>query len=149
MFPSHDRIRLNPYGELEVWDIKVSRFDGYQLRYDYAWQLAAYQHMLRGSYDFPVRVGGIIRLTGYTQRKRKPSGKGYTSYAIGSEPVFFPVGFSSADCDRIIDQIRLEVALIRRGESIVRCGDHCRWCPGNPFQNCAGDANWESWLQEV
>lgn len=124
-----DQVRFGPHNTLKVWDLKHSRFEGDDLLRKYAWSQAAYAAACEVHYKRPVTWGGIIRTTGYLTRKAK-----------STPPDGFRVHFRSPltrkDCHAALNQMRLRVALIRRGVFNVAPGEFCSWCPAQSFSRC-------------
>lgn len=121
-----DQIRAEG-GKLLVWDAKTGQPTGLQMMHDHAYQLAAYTLGARQC-GFPTaEPGGLIRLRRYRERTAElPSPSG----------IYWHMPFSAADCEMLLDQVRMNVALIRMGYVNFGPGIHCTYCPHKGLDGC-------------
>lgn len=118
-----DQVRKDNQG-YAVWDYKTGRDPGDQMLNWHMPQLAAYAYGAKDMFPEPPRIGGIIRGRGYSSRgKTKPS--------LSPSGVFINAPCSDPDdCLTILINLRLAVAMIRRGEPIFGPGEACtKFCP--------------------
>ncbi|AMV28825.1 PD-(D/E)XK nuclease superfamily protein [Gemmata sp. SH-PL17] len=126
-----DQIR-DENGRLLVCDLKTGQTTGWQMIHDYAYQQAAYVLAARAS-GFPAAEPGyLIRAYGYRARGAKlPSPDG----------VQWWLPLDVAACVALMDRVRLQIALIRRGEIDYGPGTHCTFCPLKGLDSCVPKAN--------
>ena len=126
-----DQIRLER-GTGKVCDLKTgTKMTGWEMIHDYALQQAAYVVAARQS-GFDAEPGSIIRNYGYrTRNAALPSPDG----------VFWCLPFDVAGAHLLLDRVRLQVALIRRGEVDFGPGTHCSYCPQKGLDTCVPHAN--------
>jgi hypothetical protein len=126
-----DQIRREG-GRLVVCDLKTGKGTGFSMIHDYAYQQAAYVLAARAS-GFPdAEPGYIIRCYGYRERSAKlPSPDG----------VYWWLPFDVAGAEQLLDRVRLQVALVRRGEIDFGPGPHCTYCPQRGLDSCVPTAN--------
>jgi hypothetical protein len=114
--------------QLCVCDYKTGQSTIFQMMHDYAYQLACYWHAAV-SMGYDVREAKIIR--GYTYRMRDK-----TAELPSPSGVFITMPFSYKGATLLLDGLRREVAMIRRGEVEFGPGSHCSWCAYNGLDNC-------------
>lgn len=114
-------------GVTVVDDLKTGRTEGWAMIHDYAYQQAAYCLAARES-GFPdAQPGRLIRCYGYRTRTAKlPSPDG----------VFWQLPFSVAQARALLDRVRLQVALVRRGEVDFGPGPQCSYCVYKGLDGC-------------
>jgi len=122
-----DQIR-NDNGTLNVYDYKTGETSGFAMINDYAYQLAAY--MLAAKYSgWDVTGAKLIR--GYTYRERARAAE------LPSPPyVFLDMGLTLKTAEILMDRLRREVMLIRRGIIDFGTGPHCGYCKMKSHANC-------------
>lgn|GEM_PF-6891462 len=123
-----DQIRRDPFGVKRVWDLKTGKKDAYGYMAEYAMQQAAYVLGAVQSIDESIQPGGLIVAYGWRRKgvdpKTSPGG------------VFWNYTHSADDCLLILDDVRLAVALIRRGDVAPGPGPLCSYCPAGGLSNC-------------
>lgn len=126
-----DQIRREN-GRDVVCDLKTGQTSGWAMLHDYALQQAAYVLAARAS-GFPnAEPGYLIRCYGYRARGAKlPSPDG----------VQWWLPFDVKGCVALMDRVRLQVALVRRGEIDYGPGPHCTFCPQKGLDGCIPAAN--------
>lgn len=119
-------------GRLLVCDLKTGQTSGWAMLHDYALQQAAYTLAARES-GFPgAEPGYLIRNYGYRARGAKlPSPDG----------VFWWLPFDADGARQLLDRVRLQVALVRRGEIDFGPGPHCTFCGQKGLDSCVPKAN--------
>jgi hypothetical protein len=127
-----DQIRAEHGGAI-VCDYKSgTKQSGWEMLHSYAYQQAAYVLAARAS-GFPdAKPGYIIR--GYGYRVRGAS-------LPCADGVFWAMPFDVAGCQLLMDRVRLQVALVRRGEIDFGPGAHCAYCPHGGLDSCIPAAN--------
>lgn len=126
-----DQIR-EENGRLLVCDLKTGKTGGWQMLHDYALQQAAYVLAARASGWPTAEPGYLIAAYGYRVRGAKlPSPDG----------VFWWLPFDVSGAEMLLDRVRLQVALIRRGEIDFGPGPHCCYCPQKGLDSCVPAAN--------
>jgi hypothetical protein len=115
----------------EVWDLKSSARDIGSILHAYTFQLALYT--LAAVPLVPpgkrLRPGGFIRTRTYLKRGVDP-----TTSPLG---VFISVPWGLDHCDRLLDAVRNQVALIRgAGRIHLGPGEHCNYCPAKGIDTC-------------
>lgn len=128
-----DQIRQSEYQPdvWEVWDVKSSARDIGSILHAYTFQLAAYT--LAGVKLVPkgkrLRPGGFIRTRSYLKRGIDP--------ASSPPGVFIHVPWDLEHCNRLLDAVRNQVALIRGAGPIhIGPGEHCNYCPAKGIDSC-------------
>lgn len=121
-----DQIRIIN-GIVYVDDLKTGKINGWQMIHDYAIQVAAYTFGARQLGIKNAEPGRIIRAMGYRTREDK-----------GASPdgVFWHMPFTWADVDVLLENVRLHVALVRKGDVQFGPGPHCTYCEFGGLANC-------------
>ena len=121
-----DQLRMDG-GKPTVCDAKTGQPTGLQMLHDYAYQIAAYTLGARQCGWPDTEPGEIIRLRRYRERNAalpNPSG------------VHWSMPFTAADCEMLLDTVRLNVALIRSGNVTFGAGVQCTYCPHRGLDGC-------------
>jgi hypothetical protein len=136
-----DQLRINKATNTKsIWDVKSGKSTGPQMLNDYLYQQLAYyaayrQTALKVAKDQAeadlinsnFELGGIIRLRDYYFQK-KP---------VKDPQVFYTYkGFSDELVDKVLDSVRLQVALLRQGEVCPTAGTYCNYCPAGGVKEC-------------
>jgi hypothetical protein len=124
-----DQLRFRD-GQLYIDDVKTGkRKNGWDMMNHYALQLAAYAVGATKCCGQTVLPGAIIRTYGYRVRgadrpETEPGG------------VFFNYTADLAQCDALLNAVRIAVAMIRLGQPWASPGEHCGYCPALGLDNC-------------
>lgn len=122
-----DQIR-NDNGVLNVYDYKTGETSGFAMISDHAYQLAAYLLAAKHS-GWDVTGAKLIR--GYTYRERARAAE------LPNPPyVFLDMGFNLVSAGVLMDRLRREVMLIRKGVIDFGPGPHCGYCKLKSHTNC-------------
>lgn len=123
-----DQIRVDDSGRYCVHDLKTGKPTAWAMIHDYAIQQAAYT--LGAMAIFPrAKWEGPKLIRNYAYRERGaelPSPTG----------VFLSCGFAPKQIPSLLDDVRLQVALIRMGEISVKPGPHCSYCEFGGLVGC-------------
>lgn len=121
-----DQIRIE-HGSTLVDDLKSGKTSGFQMIHDYAIQIAAYTFGARQIGITGAIPGRIIRAMGYRTREDK-----------GSSPdgVFWHMPYLWKDVEVLLEDVRLQVALVRNGDVQFRMGPHCSYCEFGGLAGC-------------
>lgn len=135
-----DQIRLPSWYEgdpedapyYEVWDVKCSRFSGWELVHNYAWQLTGYSLVATTAYGKECRPGGIIRASAYGVT---PRGKSEPTPAHEAK-VFWHVNWTLEHCLKMRKMLVDAILRIRRGEVHANPGWLCGFCCASGISDC-------------
>ncbi len=121
------REKLSIDGQRLNDDLKSGKTSGFQMIHDYAIQIAAYTYGARQIGIENVIPGRIIRAMGYRTREDK-----------GSSPdgVFWSMPFLWKDVETLLEDVRLQVALVRNRDVQFRSGPHCTYCEFGGLSGC-------------
>lgn len=121
-----DQIRKED-GRTLICDLKTGMPSGYQMVHDYAYQIAGYTVGARQN-GFPnAEPGYLIRARRYRER---------TATLPSPDGVYWHMPFTFADCEMLLDAVRLNVALIRMGIVNFGTGPHCCYCVHGGLSGC-------------
>lgn len=126
-----DQVRIDPYDNHCIWDVKTGQQQGYEMTVDYAAQLAGYTiaYADQAPKSARVLVGGIIRTRGYFSR-------GVAKGEISPSSVFYPVNMTLEDCYVLLDQVVDVVRQVRKGNIRLSPGQPCTRCPAVNPETC-------------
>lgn len=116
-------------GELVVCDLKTSTKSGLDIMFEYTCQLVVYALGASKLLKKPVQPGYIIRTASYATKQNEGN--------RSPEDVFIKYPFNTSQTSELIDEIRREVARVRRGEVGPRPSVDCRWCPAGHPGTCS------------
>jgi RecB family exonuclease len=122
-----DQIRMGDDGIPRVWDIKTGKRPISFILHAYTFQLAGYT-LAAAQFVPNVQPGGFICTRNYLKRGVDP--------ASAPDGVFVEVPWNIAHCDKLLDAVRNQVALIRAGRAHVGPGEHCSYCPARGIDFC-------------
>lgn len=120
-----DQLRIVD-GRPKVCDAKTGQPTGVQMMHDYAYQMAAYTVAARQFWP-NTEPGYLIRLRRYRER---------TASLPTPEGVEWSMPYMAADCMMVLDQVRINVALIRSGQVNFGPGVQCTYCPHKGLDGC-------------
>lgn len=143
-----DQVRQDPHTQaLTVWDIKCSkrfRHPSDMLQH-YGAQQAIYVQAIFEKYNRATSWGGIIHPPSYEGsmlipndgRDPKKKGKRIRVKRAPEEcKVFIPAAWTYEAVKSLLDQVALQVALVRNMVLQQKPGEHCNWCHYEGFNNC-------------
>ncbi len=119
-------------GSYYLWDLKTGATrtgrDGFVMVDEYCWQQIVYLYGARKRWpEIDIRPGGLICTDSYRVRGSETEAKG----VFINSPIQ-----GHTDLNPILDDIRLKIALLRRGIRTATPSKRCRYCPGLSVSNC-------------
>lgn len=122
-----DQVRGDEVSGYRLWDIKSSKYPGFQSLCHYITQIAAYTLGARQVLKRNVLMGGVIMTRYYNLKDRNP---------VTSPPgVFFQYCQGSQNLDLILEPVRHKIALLRNGNVYATPNQSCTYCfAGGPDQ---------------
>lgn len=122
-----DQVRRED-GKLLVCDIKTGAKGGLAMMFGYTGQLVIYAMGCSKMLNEPVEPGYIMRVGSYATKQNANNRT--------PDDVFIRYPFTLAETTELIDEIRREVARVRRGEIGPRPSEFCTYCPAGHVGNC-------------
>lgn len=117
-------------GQLCVVDYKTTSRGGQEALHAYAGQLVIYALAASKKLGKPVHPGFICRVTSYLTGKNESN--------PSPDDVFYKYPFDLDQTQLLLDEIRREVARVRRAELGPRPSGECQWCPASHVGHCSG-----------
>lgn len=116
-------------GVLSVVDYKMTSRGGLDAMFDYTAQLVIYALAATERLGREVQPGYICRVSSYTTKQNDG--------VLSPEDVFIKCPFTRDQTKELIDEIRREVARVRREEMGPRPSSNCIFCPAGHLGHCS------------
>ncbi len=126
-----DQVRRH-HGQLVIVDVKTGSTPGWQMLHDHLFQICAYALAATEHFGTPVVPGFLVRTRGYLKKDIDPR--------TAPDGIVYEFNLTLQRCRLYLDQIREQVARVRRGDVDFGPGAHCSFCPLGGVWACTARA---------